>query len=259
ALTALDRNEIDVLVGAPQGCNSFKPAASCPVFFSERYETRNVMPLLVGEKMKMGFVTNHLPFRDIAGNITVNNIYYKLKLLDACLKKDFTIRKPRIAVLGLNPHSGENCMYGEEEKNVIIPAIERARDNGIMALGPYAPDGLFSGVEFEKFDVILAMYHDQGMIPFKTIEGNEGAVLLAGLPIVYTSTVHGMAYDITGQGIADESGMRNALYLAIDVYNNRQMNAELAQNPLRHYDIASNSNESDLNVEQIAGIEKEME
>ena len=247
------------LVGAPQGCNSFKPAASCPVFFSERYETRNVMPLLVGEKMKMGFVTNHLPFRDIAGNITVNNIYYKLKLLDACLKKDFTIRKPRIAVLGLNPHSGENCMYGEEEKNVIIPAIERARDNGIMALGPYAPDGLFSGVEFEKFDVILAMYHDQGMIPFKTIEGNEGAVLLAGLPIVYTSTVHGMAYDITGQGIADESGMRNALYLAIDVYNNRQMNAELAQNPLRHYDIASNSNESDLNVEQIAGIEKEME
>lgn len=259
ALTALDRNEIDVLVGAPQGCNSFKPAASCPVFFSERYETRNVMPLLVGEKMKMGFVTNHLPFRDIAGNITVNNIYYKLKLLDACLKKDFTIRKPRIAVLGLNPHSGENCMYGEEEKNVIIPAIERARDNEIMALGPYAPDGLFSGVEFEKFDVILAMYHDQGMIPFKTIEGNEGAVLLAGLPIVYTSTVHGMAYDIIGQGIADESGMRNALYLAIDVYNNRQMNAELAQNPLRHYDIASNSNESDLNVEQIAGIEKEME
>ena len=128
-----------------------------------------------------------------------------------------------------------------------------------MALGPYAPDGLFSGVEFEKFDVILAMYHDQGMIPFKTIEGNEGAVLLAGLPIVYTSTVHGMAYDITGQGIADESCMRNALYLAIDVYNNRQMNAELAQNPLRHYDIASNSNESDLNVEQIAGIEKEME
>ena len=97
------------------------------------------------------------------------------------------------------------------------------------------------------------------MIPFKTIEGNEGAVLVAGLPIVYTSTVHGMAYDITGQGIADESGMRNALYLAIDVYNNRQMNAELAQNPLRHYDIASNSNESDLNVEQIAGIEKEME
>ena len=233
ALTALDRNEIDVLVGAPQGCNSFKPAASCPVFFSERYETRNVMPLLVGEKMKMGFVTNHLPFRDIAGNITVNNIYYKLKLLDACLKKDFTIRKPRIAVLGLNPHSGENCMYGEEEKNVIIPAIERARDNGIMALGPYAPDGLFSGVEFEKFDVILAMYHDQGLAPFKALAMDEGVNYTAGLPVIRTSPAHGTAYDIAGKGIASEDSFRQAIYVAIDVFRNRQREKEAHANPLR--------------------------
>lgn len=259
ALDCLDNREIDVLVGAPQGCGSFKPATGCPAFFANRYEVRNVMPLLVGEKMKMGFVTNHIPFKEVAENINFNNVYYKLKLLDNCLKRDFTIRKPRIAVLGLNPHTGEKCMYGEEEQNIIIPAIEKARENGIMALGPYAPDALFSGIEFEKFDVILAMYHDQGMVPFKTIEGNAGAVLLAGLPVVYTSTVHGMAYDITGQGMADESGMRNALYLAIDVYNNRMMNAELAQNPLRHYDIASNSNESDLNVEQIAGVREEEE
>lgn len=258
ALDALDRNEIDVLVGAPQGCNSFQPAVSCPAFFSERYQVRNVMPLLVGGKMKMGFVTNHLPFREIVPNMTVNNIFYKLKLLDACLKKDFVIRQPRIAVLGLNPHAGEHGMYGEEEKNIIIPAMEKARDNGIMALGPYAPDALFSGLEYEKFDVILALYHDQGMIPFKAIEGNEGAVLMAGLPIVYTSTVHGVAYDITGQGVADESALRNALYLAIDVYHNRQLNRELTQNPLKHYDIASNSNESDLNVEQIAGVEEEI-
>lgn len=259
ALDCLDRKEIDVLVGAPQGCNSFKPAPGCPAYFAKRYDVRNVMPLLVGEKMKMGFVTNHIPFKEVAENITFNNVYYKLKLIDQCLKKDFTVRKPRIAVLGLNPHTSENCLYGEEEKNIIIPAIEKARENGIMALGPYAPDALFSGIEFEKFDVILAMYHDQGMIPFKTIEGTGGAVLLAGLPIVYTSTVHGMAFDIIGQGVADESGMRNALYLAIDVYNNRMINAELAQNPLRHYDIASNSNESDLNVEQIAGVREENE
>ena len=233
ALTALDRNEIDVLVGAPQGCNSFKPAASCPVFFSERYETRNVMPLLVGEKMKMGFVTNHLPFRDIAGNITVNNIYYKLKLLDACLKKDFTIRKPRIAVLGLNPHSGENCMYGEEERNVIIPAIERARDNGIMALGPYAPDGLFSGVEFEKFDVILAMYHDQGLAPFKALAMDEGVNYTAGLPVVRTSPAHGTAYDIAGKGLASEDSFRQAVYVAIDVFRNRLREKEAHANPLR--------------------------
>lgn len=259
ALTALDRNEIDVLVGGPQGCNSFKPAVGCPAFFAERYETRNVMPLLVGEKMKMGFVTNHMPLKEVPGNITFNNVFYKLKLIDSCLKKDFTIRKPRIAVLGLNPHTGENCLYGEEEKNIIIPAMEKARENGIMALGPYAPDSLFSGIEFEKFDVILAMYHDQGMVAFKSIEGNNGAVLLAGLPVVYTSTVHGMAYDITGQGIADESGLRNALYLAIDVFRNRQMNSELAANPLKHYDIATNSNEADLNVEQIAGVQEEEE
>lgn len=257
ALDALDRKEIDVLVGAPQGCNSFQPASGCPAFFAERYEARNVMPLLVGEKMKMGFVTNHLPFKEVAENITFNNVYNKLRLLDSCLKKDFTIRKPRIAVLGLNPHIGENCMYGEEEKNIIIPAIEKARANGIMAVGPYAADGLFSGIEFEKFDVILAMYHDQGMIPFKAIEGNAGAVLLSGLPVVYTSTVHGTGFDITGKGIADESGMRNALWLALDVYNNRKMNAELLQNPLKHYDIGSNNNESDLNVEQIAGVKEE--
>lgn len=259
ALDALDRNEIDVLVGAPQGCHSFKPASGCPAFFAERYDARNVMPLLVGEKMKMGFVTNHLPLKEVAENITLNNVYNKLKLLDSCLKRDFSARKPRIAVLGLNPHSGENCLYGEEETNILIPAIEKARNNGIMAFGPYAPDSLFSGVEFEKFDVILAMYHDQGMIPFKSIEGNEGAVLLAGLPVVYTSTVHGMAFDIVGQGVGDEMAMRNALYLAMDVHNNRSMNAELAQDPLKHYDIASNSNESDLNVEQIAGVRQEEE
>lgn len=259
ALECLDHKEIDVLVGAPQGCNSFQPASSCPAFFAQRYDAHHVMPLLVGEKMKMGFVTNHLPIKEVVENITVNNIYNKLKLLDNCMKKDFTIRKPRIAVLGLNPHNGESGLYGEEEKNIIIPALEKARNSGIMALGPYAADGLFSGIEFEKFDVVLAMYHDQGMIPFKTIEGNGGAVLLAGLPVVYTSTVHGMAYDITGQGIADEQGMRNALYLALDVFTNRMANADLAQNTLKHYDIASNSNETDLNVEQIAGVRREEE
>lgn len=257
ALEALDNREIDVLVAGPQGGHSFLPAAGCPEFLAGRYEVRNTMPLLVGEKMKMGFVTHHIPFGDVMAAINFNTVYHKLRLLDSCLKKDFTIRKPRIAVLGLNPHTGEDCLYGEEEKNVIIPAMEKARDNGIMALGPYAADALFSGTEYEKFDVILAMYHDQGMIPFKAIEGNEGAVLIAGLPIVYTSTVHGMAYDIAGQGQADEAALRKALYLAIDVYENRRMNAELLENPLKHYDIASNSNESDLNVEQIAGVREE--
>lgn len=258
-LNDLDGKSIDVLVGAPQGCNAFKPESNCPVFLAKRYGVKEVMPLLVGEKMKMGFVTTHMPFQDIAAHITIANIYNKLRLLDSCLKRDFTIRKPRIAVLGLNPHTGEGCMYGEEEQNVIMPAIEKARNNGMMVFGPYAADALFSGVEYQKFDVILAMYHDQGMIPFKAIEGYGGAVLLAGLPEVYTSTVNGTAYDLVGKDEGDEAGLRNALYLALDVYNNRRMNDDLQQNPLKHYDIGGNANESDLNVEQIAGLKDEME
>ena len=257
ALDCLDRQEIDVLVGAPQGNRSFQPESGCAAFLASRYEARNTMPLLVGGKMKMGFVSDCLSFKEAGEQITFNNVLAKIKLLDLCLKRDFVVRKPRIAVLGLNPFNRENGMWGDEEKNVIIPAIEKARSNGIMALGPYAPETLFAGIEFEKFDVILAMYHDQGMIPFRVIEGNEGAILMTGLPVVFTTTVHGMAYNITGQGVADDTGLRNALYLAIDVYNNRKMNANLLANQLRHYDIASGNNESDLNVEQIAGVKEE--
>lgn len=261
ALDDLDRNELDVVVGAPMGCTAFKleEAEGCPDYLSKRYGVKNVTPLLVGNRIKMAFVTTHLPFKDIVGAITPLNVLAKLKVLDNCLKKDFTIRKPRIAVLGLNPHAGENCTFGEEEKEILLPAIERARENGIMALGPYAPDNLFCGTDYEKFDAILALYHDQGMIPFKALEGNEGAVLVAGLPIVYTSTVSGTAYDLVGQGIASDQALRNAVYLGIDVFNNRKMNAELSRNPLPHYDIAGNINESDMNVEQIAGVKEEAE
>lgn len=261
ALGHLDSKELEVVVAAPQGCGSFKAegASGCMEYMAQKYETKNVMPLLVGEKMKMGFVTTHVPFKEISENITVSNLVAKLKVLDSCLKRDFTIRKPRIAVLGLNPHTGEDCLYGEEEKNIIAPAIAKVRELGIIALGPYAADALFCGNDFEKFDVILAMYHDQGMIPFKSIEGNEGAVLLAGLPVVYTSTVHGMAFDIVGQGIGDEIALRKAVYLGIDVYNNRKQNTELSRHPLPHYDIAGNANESDLNVEQIEGVRQETE
>lgn len=261
ALDDLDRKELDVMVAAPQGVQAFQleNANGCIDFLNKRYDVKSGMPLLVGEKMKMGFVTTHIPFKDVAGNITLNNVLGKLKTLDYCLKRDFTIRKPRIAVLGLNPHTGENCTFGEEEKNSVIPAIEKARESGIIALGPYAADSLFCGTEYEKFDAVLALYHEQGMIPFKAIEGVEGAVLVAGLPVVYTSTVNGMAYDIAGQGIANEQGLRKAVYLAIDVFNTRIQNTALGRNPLPHYDVAGNANESDLNVEQIAGVKKEEE
>lgn len=261
ALEDLDQKELDVLVAAPQGINSFKleNADGCVDFLSKRYDAKFGMPLLVGEKMKMGFVTTHVPFREIAEHLTAANVLSKLKTLDYCLKRDFSIRKPRIALLGLNPHTGENCTFGEEEKAALLPAIEKARESGIMALGPYAADSLFCGTEYEKFDAVLALYYDQGMVPFKAIEGVEGAVLVAGLPIVYTSTVSGAAYDIAGQGVANEQGLRKALYLAIDVFNTRMQNAVLSRNPLPHYDVAGNANESDMNVDQIAGVKGEEE
>lgn len=261
ALDDLDKKELDVLVGAPVGCAAFKleNVSGCLEYLAKRYEAKNVMPLLIGEKMKVAFATTHIAFKDIPEHITIMNIVNKLRGLESCLRKDFIIRKARIAVLGLNPHAGENGQFGEEEKNILVPAIEKARNNGVLAFGPYAADRFFSGTDFEKFDVVLAMYHDQGMIPFKSIEGNSGAVFISGLPVIYASTVHGTAFDIVGQGIGDEQALRNAMYVAIDVFNNRIQNKELANNPLDHYDIAGNSNESDLNVEQIAGIKKDLE
>lgn len=258
ALTALDRNEIDVLVAAPQGLRSL-PEGDWTSFLAKRYEVKQIMPLLVGTKMKMAFVTHHIPLKEVDEQITFNNIFYKLKMLDSCLKRDFVIRKPRIAVLALNPHGGELGMCGSEEKNIISPAIEKARSSGIMVLGPYSSETLFADLAFEQFDAVLAMYHEQGMLPFKALEGHGGAVLMAGLPVVCTTTVHGMAYDITGQGKADDAGMRSAFYLAMDVYRNRKMQAEISANPLKHYDISSNGNEADLNVEQIAGVEQDLE
>lgn len=259
ALDDLERKELDVVVAAPQSMRSFQldGGNGCFDFFYKRYDTNSGIPLLVGEKMKMGFVTTHIPFKEIAENLTEEKIFNKLKTLDFCLRRDFTIRKPRIAILGLNPGSSERCEFDNEEKNAVLPAINKAREQGIMALGPYAADRLFSGTEFEKFDAILALYYDQGMIPFKTIEGVEGAVLIAGVPVVFTLPLNGPAYAIAGQGIANEQGLRKALYLAIDVYNTRMQNISLVDNSLPHYDVAGNANESDLNVEQITGIKEE--
>lgn len=261
ALEHMDNKQLSVLTAAPCNESAYKAEGDEYVtgFFSKRYGTEKIMQILVGEKMKIGFVTTNIPLKEIPTHLSISRILEKLKILDHALRVDFMIRKPRIAVLALNPSGGESCTFGEEEKNVIAPAIENARDSGIMALGPYAAENLFAGTDFEKFDAILALYHEQGMIPFKAIEGYTGASLLTGLPVVLTSTVHGVAYDIAGKGEADEAALRNAVYLGIDVYKNRMQHRELTRNPLQHYDIAGNSNETDLNVEQIAGIQKEHE
>lgn len=258
ALDDLDRGELDVVVMAPQSGNSFRSenSSGCLDFFGRRYKARNVMPLLIGENLRMSFITNHIPLKDVPSQITGENCFFKIRQLAKTLEEDFTIDKPVIGVLGLNPHATEEDA-GEEETNIIIPAIERLREKSVMALGPFNAERLFTGVEYEKFDLIVAMYHDQGMIPFNTLQGKTGAMLLAGLPVIITSTAHGVAYDIVGQGKADATALRNAIYLAIDAYNNREQNFELSRNPLRHYEIGGNSNETDMNVEQIVGIASE--
>jgi 4-hydroxy-L-threonine phosphate dehydrogenase PdxA len=150
---------------------------------------------------------------------------------------DFSIRKPRIALLGLNPHAGDNSLLGREETDIIIPAVQQAQKEGILAFGPYPADGFFGAGSFTKFDGILAMYHDQGLAPFKALSFDTGLNFTAGLPFVRTSPAHGTAFAIAGKGEASESSFRQALYTACDIFRNRQMNAEISSNPLKHQDI----------------------
>jgi 4-hydroxythreonine-4-phosphate dehydrogenase len=252
-LNDLDRRNIEVLTLAPQSAASYvkEDKGSFLEFFAQKYEVNRMMPIWVGERVKMAFLTSLVPCSEISQHLSTDDIVRKLQLLQSSLQADFAIRKPRIAVLALNPNTD---VLGEEERTIILPAIERARDKGVMAMGPYVADRLFAGTDYEKFDAILALCEEQAVLPFKSIEEYAGAAYLAGLPRIVTYTVNGEAYDIAGKGKADESGLRNAIYLGIDVYRNRTLYKKLLSRPLPHYDIAGTANESDMNVEQIAGV-----
>ncbi|MCI6223578.1 MAG: 4-hydroxythreonine-4-phosphate dehydrogenase PdxA, partial [Bacteroidales bacterium] len=165
--------------------------------------------------------------------ITKERILEKLRIFNKSLKRDFNIQGPRIAVLSLNPHAGENGLLGKEEKEVIAPAIQEAYDEKILCFGPYAADGFFGNEQYRHFDGVLAMYHDQGLAPFKTLAMSEGVNFTAGLPIVRTSPDHGTGYDIAGKGVANENSMRQAVYAAIDIVRNRRRYDEAYRNPLR--------------------------
>jgi 4-hydroxythreonine-4-phosphate dehydrogenase len=165
--------------------------------------------------------------------------------MNQSLLLDFGIRKPRIAVLGLNPHAGDNSLLGNEEAEVITPAIQKAQKEGIMAFGPFPADGFFGAGSFAKFDGILAMYHDQGLTPFKALSFDSGVNFTAGLPFIRTSPVHGTAFDIAGKGEASENSFRQALYLACDIFRNRQMYKEISKNPLKHQDVEIHSDRVD--------------
>ncbi|MDE6317480.1 MAG: 4-hydroxythreonine-4-phosphate dehydrogenase PdxA, partial [Muribaculaceae bacterium] len=189
--------------------------------------------VLFNRDIRVALVTTHLPISKIAENITLERIVEKLGIFRDTLRSDFAIVHPRIAVLALNPHAGENGLLGTEEQDTIIPAIKAAKEQGVECYGPYAADGFFGSGLFKHFDGILAMYHDQGLAPFKTMAMESGVNFTAGLPIVRTSPDHGTGYDIAGQGKASEQSMREALYAAIDIARNRARHKEMTANPLR--------------------------
>ena len=196
-------------------------------------EGSKALMILFSGDLRVALVTIHVPVSKVAEQLTTEAIVEKIKQFDASLNKDFNIVKPRIAVLSLNPHSGDNGLIGNEEKEIIIPAIEEARAQKIHAFGPYAADGFFGSGNYKKFDGVLAMYHDQGLAPFKALAGTGGVNFTAGLPIVRTSPDHGTGYDIAGQNLADPESMRQAIYAAIDIHRNRRLWAERTANPLR--------------------------
>jgi 4-hydroxythreonine-4-phosphate dehydrogenase len=187
----------------------------------------------VSDELKIATVTGHVPLKEVSKFISRENIGNCLAILNQSLKRDFNIVKPKIAVLGLNPHAGDNGLLGDEEINIIKPAIEKATKDGIFAMGPYGADGFFASGNYRNFDAVLAMYHDQGLTPFKTIAFENGVNFTAGLPIVRTSPDHGTGYDIAGQGKASESSFRAACFLAKDIYFNRKAFKEMMANPLQ--------------------------
>ena len=199
-------------------------------YLAKQFGSDELMMLISGN-LRVALVCNHVAIADIPAQITEERIMAKLALLNNALKRDFALEKPRIAVLALNPHAGDAGLLGKEEQEVILPTIEKAREQGIWAFGPYASDGFFGAGNFARFDAVLAMYHDQGLAPFKTLD-MSGVNYTAGLPVVRTSPDHGTGYDIAGKNQADPASMRNALYLALDIFKTRTDYDKLRTNPL---------------------------
>lgn len=189
--------------------------------------------ILFNEDLRVALLTTHLPLSEVSKNVTLGGIIESVRRFDLTLRRDFACDRPRIAVLSLNPHSGDDGLLGKEEKEVIRPALKKLREHGVLAFGPYPADGFFGSGEWKKFDGVLAMYHDQGLAPFKTLAGSEGVNFTAGLEIVRTSPDHGTAYDIAGTMKADASSMRTAIYNAVDIYRRRERYDEITSNPLK--------------------------
>jgi 4-hydroxythreonine-4-phosphate dehydrogenase len=206
-------------------------------YLAQAFGKDNTLMVLNGEVFRIGVVTGHVPVSEVAGMITEDKIYRKILMMASSLKVDFNVRKPRIAVLGLNPHAGDKGLLGKEEIEIITPAIERARKEDILVFGPYPADGYFGAHTYHSFDATLAMYHDQGLIPFKYANFEKGVNFTAGLPVVRTSPDHGTAYDIAGKNVANEQSFREAVYLACEIVKNRKLYQEVNKNPLKSQSV----------------------
>lgn len=221
AVELLKQEKLDALVTAPISKKAIQEAGFTfpghTEFLTDAFEQKDSLMLLIAEDLRVGVATGHIPLKEVAGKLSQELINQKLKIMEKSLMEDFGINKPKIAVLGLNPHAGENGKMGTEETEIIAPLVKNWKERGKLIYGPYPADGFFGTGSQRKFDAILAMYHDQGLTPFKTIAFDNGVNFTAGLPIIRTSPDHGTAFDIAGKGIANEESFRQAVFLALEL------------------------------------------
>ena len=256
AVRDIKNGELDVLVTGPINKKAMNGEGfgfpGHTEFLQNAFGVKDVTMLMVSSRMRIGVVTGHIPLKDVPAQITEEKILSKLRLMNASLKEDFGVDQPRIAVLSLNPHSGDGGLLGDEEQSIIIPAIKRATEEGILAFGPYSPDGYFGLGQYERFDATLAMYHDQGLAPFKAIAFEDGVNFTAGLPIIRTSPDHGTAFELAGRDEADPRSMRAAIFTAIDIWNRRNNYRELVEGKMQERRIENDDRQRNPNKPQIA-------
>ena len=243
AVADLKAGDIDVLVTAPINKKSIQSSDFDFPGHTEYLQNRlggdgdKALMIMCNDNMRIALVTTHTPLAKVSEAITSELIVEKLEQFDRSLRRDFAVQSPRIAVLSINPHAGEDGLLGEEEEKVIVPAIAAAREKKILAFGPYAADGLFGSSAYTHFDGILAMHHDQGLTPFKTLAMDSGVNFTAGLPFVRTSPDHGTGYDIAAKNLAKPDSLRAAIYAAIDIYRNRRIFDDACRHPLRRQHV----------------------
>ncbi len=241
AVTALNNKEVDALVTAPVNKKNIQSDTfnfpGHTDYLAQAFGGESLM-FMVSDGLKIGLLTDHLAVKDVAAAITPQLIRKKVQIIEKCLKMDFGIQKPRIALLGINPHSGDNGVIGKEDDEVLAPAIRELATTGLLVFGPYAADSFFGSDTYKRFDAVLAAYHDQGLIPFKTLSFGSGVNFTAGLSAVRTSPDHGTAYEIAGKGIADSGSFKEAVYMALKILKNRREYKRLTENVLKKHKIA---------------------